>query len=65
MAAGFACEMDSLPPRLTLTTVRLSFSSQLTWLGKTVGVLVNRLARYVAPDPIVANKEVLIPEQIL
>ena len=57
--------MDSLPPRLTLTTVRLSFSSQLTWLGKTVGVLVNRLARYVAPDPIVANKEVLIPEQIL
>ena len=64
MAAGFACEMDS-PPRLTLTTVRLSFSSQLTWLGKTVGVLVNRLARYVAPDPIVANKEVLIPEEIL
>ena len=57
--------MDSLPPRLTLTTVRLSFSSQLTWLGKTVGVLVNRLARYVAPDPIVADKEVLIPEQIL
>ena len=57
--------MDSLPPRLTLTTVRLSFSSQLTWLGKTVGVLVNRLARYVAPDPIVANKEVLIPEEIL
>ena len=64
MAVGFACEMDS-PPRLTLTTVRLSFSSQLTWLGKTVGVLVNRLARYIAPDPIVANKEVLIPEQIL
>ena len=57
--------MDSLPPRLTLTTVRLSFSSQLTWLGKTVGMLVNRLARYVAPDPIVANKEVLIPEEIL
>ena len=56
--------MDSLPPRLTLTTVRLSFSSQLTWLGKTVGVLVNRLARYVAPYPIVANKKVLIPEEI-
>ena len=54
--------MDSLPPRLTLTTVRLSFSSQLTWLGKTVGVLVNRLPRYIAPNPIVANKEVFIPE---
>ena len=64
MAVGFACEMDS-PPRLTLTTVRLSFSSQLTWLGKTVGVLVNRLSRYIAPNPIVANEEVFIPEQVL
>ena len=56
--------MDS-PPRLTLTTVRMSFSSQLTWLGKTVGVLVNRLSRYIAPNPIVANEEVFIPEQVL
>ena len=64
MAVGFACEMDS-PPRLTLTTVRLSFSSQLTWLGKTVGVLVNRLSRYIAPNPIVANEEVFIPGQVL
>ena len=63
MAVGFACEMDS-PPRLTLTTVRLSFSSQLTWLGKTVGVLVNRLSRYIAPNAIVANEEVFIPEQV-
>ena len=64
MAVGFACEMDS-PPRLTLTTVRLSFSSQLTWLGKTVGVLVNRLSRYIAPNPIVADEEVFIPERVL
>ena len=64
MAAGFACEMDS-PPRLALTAAGLSFRLRLTWLGKTVGVLVNRLARYIAPDPIVANKEVLIPEEIL
>ena len=64
MAVGFACEMDS-PPRLTLTTVRLSFSSQLTWLGKTVRVLVNRLAWYITPNTIVADEEVFIPEQIL